>query len=448
MTILNNLLTSSLLIYLLTATTFLFAADYYVDKNNPVASDSNPGTKESPWSSILKASSTLQPGDTVYIREGTYYEVEGGNGIPTPGLFIHNSGKLDAPITYKSYPGERAIIDQRFQGVGFQIFEQSNIIIEGLEIKNALGAGVRTYDHAQNITIKSTYIHDIDSDVGSNAGAVRLDGTSGGIVENNIFHTIRVGGVLEDNAAGIHGYSMENIIISNNLIYDAYDGVFHKKSSGKNGLRIENNIFRDVTNGVWYSVQGVGSPPHVHQIVKNNLFLRNSVGIRVTTWETSSQSQDLYISNNTFINSKEASISIIGMTNVKIWNNIFYGNSLALFTANNSSNNITDIAELDYNLHYPSLRITLDGYGDNISVFNNRDSILNASSTPTLSFSSPSRNSIVGDPKFKDINSNYTINIDSPAHLSGKHGDDIGANFKIIGPGIRKPTKPMSLIIN
>ena len=444
----SNILLALFLIQSLTATPILFAKEYYVDKNNPTASDSNLGTKESPWVSILKASSTLQPGDTVYIREGTYYEVEGGNGLPIPGLFIHNSGQPDAPITYKSYPGESPIIDQQFDGTGFQIFEKSNIIIEGLEIRNAYGSGIRTYDHAQNITIRSTYIHNIDGPAGSNVGAVRLDGTSGGLVDNNIFHTIRVGGSVNANAAGVHGYSMERITISNNLIYDAYNGVFHKKSSGQDGLIIKNNIFRDVTNGIWYSVQGIGSPPHVNQIAKNNLFIRTSTGIHAGVWETSSQSNKLYISNNTFVDSTDSSISIIGMTDVRIWNNIFYGNSISLFTANNSSTNLTDISELDYNLYYPSLRILLNGYGSNAVEFTSRDSLINATLTPTVSYLSPSRNSIIDDPKFNSNIGDYTIPNNSPAHSSGKYGDDIGAHYKSIGPGLKRPSKPKSLSIN
>lgn len=45
---------------------------YYVDKNNPNASDSNPGTENFPWLTIQKAADTMEAGDTVYIKEGIY----------------------------------------------------------------------------------------------------------------------------------------------------------------------------------------------------------------------------------------------------------------------------------------------------------------------------------------------------------------------------------------
>ena len=44
------------------------ATTYYVDTNNASASDGNPGTEASPWKTIGKANSTLQPGDTVLTR--------------------------------------------------------------------------------------------------------------------------------------------------------------------------------------------------------------------------------------------------------------------------------------------------------------------------------------------------------------------------------------------
>jgi molybdopterin biosynthesis enzyme len=36
--------------------------------------DSSVGSREQPWQTISKANQELRPGDTVYIREGTYNE--------------------------------------------------------------------------------------------------------------------------------------------------------------------------------------------------------------------------------------------------------------------------------------------------------------------------------------------------------------------------------------
>ena len=50
----------------------VWSAEYYIDQNNPSASDQNPGTISQPWRTITKANQTLVAGDTVYIRAGTY----------------------------------------------------------------------------------------------------------------------------------------------------------------------------------------------------------------------------------------------------------------------------------------------------------------------------------------------------------------------------------------
>jgi hypothetical protein len=63
--------------------------------------DSNAGTTDSPWRSLAHSLRQLRPGDTLYLRGGTYYEK-----VPLP-----RSGTPDAPITIASYPGELAVID-------------------------------------------------------------------------------------------------------------------------------------------------------------------------------------------------------------------------------------------------------------------------------------------------------------------------------------------------
>ena len=52
----------------------LFAKTYYVDINNPNASDKNPGTELKPWQTIQHAANILVAGDTVFIKNGIYRE--------------------------------------------------------------------------------------------------------------------------------------------------------------------------------------------------------------------------------------------------------------------------------------------------------------------------------------------------------------------------------------
>src|SRR5690242_18573441 len=63
--------------------------------------DSNDGSEKNPWKTINHALTLLSAGDTLYLRGGIYHE----------NVYCAVAGKPDAPITIRSYPGERAIID-------------------------------------------------------------------------------------------------------------------------------------------------------------------------------------------------------------------------------------------------------------------------------------------------------------------------------------------------
>jgi len=66
--------------------------------------DANAGTKDAPWRTINHALSQLKPGDTLYLRGGSYFE----------NVYCAAAGKKDAPITIRSYPGEQAVLDGGF----------------------------------------------------------------------------------------------------------------------------------------------------------------------------------------------------------------------------------------------------------------------------------------------------------------------------------------------
>jgi hypothetical protein len=78
-----------------------FTKTYYVDNRNPRAADSNPGTKELPFSSINKAAQVLQPGERVVIMTGVYREcVIPGRGGTGP----------DKMISYEAAPGANVVV--------------------------------------------------------------------------------------------------------------------------------------------------------------------------------------------------------------------------------------------------------------------------------------------------------------------------------------------------
>lgn len=110
--------------------TALHSAEYYVAKNGL---DTNPGTLALPWKTIQKAATSLQAGDTVFVRKGVYKER----------VTITVSGSaVGGMITFRNYGTERAIIDATKlvspdgnTGL-FLIDDQSFLIIQGFELRN------------------------------------------------------------------------------------------------------------------------------------------------------------------------------------------------------------------------------------------------------------------------------------------------------------------------
>jgi hypothetical protein len=82
-------------------------ADYYVALDGD---DSNPGTIDQPFATWEKLGSVLQPGDTVFIRGGTYHS--GKPATTQAQVYLHDlHGTAAEPIQIFAYPGERPVLD-------------------------------------------------------------------------------------------------------------------------------------------------------------------------------------------------------------------------------------------------------------------------------------------------------------------------------------------------
>ncbi len=65
---------------------------YFVDAAK--GDDRNDGSQAKPWKSIQHGQRRLKPGDTLYLRGGTYC------GIPHPDIEAHQTQQLFARISY------------------------------------------------------------------------------------------------------------------------------------------------------------------------------------------------------------------------------------------------------------------------------------------------------------------------------------------------------------
>ena len=252
---------------------------YYVA---PGGNDSGPGTMDQPWGSIQKAANTLQAGDTVLIRGGTYHIPNSG-----PRISPANSGASGAYITFQTYPGESVTIQGNYPTVGdsvwygFDIRGKSYIRIEGLTIRGFhAGVGVRAPSH--HITV-SNCILEYNSESGFSS-TDKVSGTKDAgdylSIEGNI---IRWNGYYADGTpatrvyegwgSGIsinahnNPYKFDNnpgfhTVIRGNYIYHNYDGT---------GGDLDNDPDHTDGNGIIID-RGGDLPP---MLIENNIVFDN-----------------------------------------------------------------------------------------------------------------------------------------------------------------------------
>lgn len=72
---------------------------YYVDPAH--GDNANDGSVAKPWKTMQYGVRQLKPGDTLYLREGIYYET----------VFLTRSGTEESPIVIAAYPGELPVLD-------------------------------------------------------------------------------------------------------------------------------------------------------------------------------------------------------------------------------------------------------------------------------------------------------------------------------------------------
>ncbi len=205
----------------------LFENAVYV---SPSGNDSNPGTIQRPVTTLKQAFSLVEPGETIVLREGIYYE----------SISIPKSGnRKDGNITITNYQGEQAIIDgSKFDsednsGELMRIDHKSYLCISGIEFRNLnleYARGIFIDGGSRHITIRKCKFHDINT--------VKLaDNDFGGA-----------------NAISIKSYDMDqqnyDILIDSNQIYDCILGFSEALvlSGNTKEFVISNNSIQNVTN--------------------------------------------------------------------------------------------------------------------------------------------------------------------------------------------------------
>ncbi|MBI2676542.1 MAG: right-handed parallel beta-helix repeat-containing protein, partial [Candidatus Yanofskybacteria bacterium] len=361
--------------------------------------DINPGTADQPWKTIQKAANTVQAGDTVMVREGTYDErVKFSAG---------HSGSDGKKITFIASPLKSVTMQ------GFDTTNANYLRIEGFNITGSppwwLGGGV--WVASNNVEIVGNYFYDLHGP-----------------------------GVLTSWAKP-WPQRPQNISVSNNRIYNSGAGIF---ASGDNWL-VENNeverLYRysdspdsdyarffgsNITfkNNFFHgTLQSEIGASHVdcfqtfdtndeyaqHILVENNTCYDYAQGLMAEA-KKNRNSFDLTFRNNIFAHSWAWGLSVVAVTDVKVYNNVFadmkyHGVGFSDGATGEVKNNIFYNAGSNYWADAKTNATVTGGYN-----------ILNKESYPKFKTATD----IINDPLFVDAaNNDFHLKSNSPAIDAG-----------------------------
>lgn len=292
---------------------------------------------------------TLQPGDTLQLRGGTYSQ--------TARRAITCTGSATAPIVIRSVPGERALLtrpadnidtqnnielvqcsylvlkDLAFGGgsINVRVIGGDHVTIDGCEIYGSGNNGIAmnssgyTYD---SFVIRRNQIHDTGQ---SNSGVTEGEGmylgcnnnacrVTNSLVENNWIHHLRA--TSEGGNDGIEvKYGSGGNIVRNNVIHDnnigrQFPGIFVYGGGGASNI-VEGNV-------IWNSGEAIQVVSDA--IVRNNIVFNSAItGITASPHSQVPTMKNVTIENNTIYGTPEGLyVRWAGATNMTLANNAVY----------------------------------------------------------------------------------------------------------------------------
>ena len=255
---------------------------------SPTGDDQNTGSEDQPWRTVQKAAETLNAGDTVYIRTGTYHEQ----------VIPRNSGAAGQFITFAAYPGEAVTLD----GAGVDIPEWNGLVyvigreyirISGLRVINA-----ETNPHNPGILVEeSRHI----------------------VIEDNF--------VTHSSDSGIAAWNSVDVTVARNEVDNPCTAAWNESISigGTDQFQvIDNHVHDSIKEGICIkhgSVNGEVFGNHVHHT--------SGVGIYVDAWDT--HTHDIRVYQNMVHDISGDGIALASesgglLENISVFNNLSYHN--------------------------------------------------------------------------------------------------------------------------
>jgi len=429
----------------------LFGRNVYVSTKG---NDLHPGTFEQPIASIQKGLNILQPGDTLFIRGGSYYIKDQ--------LKFKNSGIKNKWIVVTSYKDERVgihadeFLKNRPKNAGMEFYNQGSLQIEGVKYVKVNGlnilyshmAGIMVYGKkTSNITIENCRIFSsynsgiglwytdsvkvlhcevvdannqdhrpLGTEISREAPheAISVAGTTNFEVAYNYLHNCSKEGidVKEFSAFGKVHHNYLHDILREGLYIDSWFGLLHD-------VEVYYNVVHHCDWGILVSSEGKKSEMKNVYIHDNLCYKNYSMGISFSTIGNDEPRSKIYVYNNTCYmngtpghwNGKAGGLSVVShnLKDIYIYNNILY------------KNHAFEIATFDYPQNgldsLKSRNIVIEN--NLIGEFHEESAFSGFFRIPI--YASNGQNCIVKDPLFVDEKDlDFSLRSDSPARGKSK----------------------------
>lgn len=310
---------------------------YYIDPTS--GSDSNPGTKASPWQTLDMVCDwssgapgghhQLVAGDVVYLvgtAAITHTYTPGYSAGMSTTMFctVATAGDSSNPITIMGYPGSAIQFDGNTGSAGFGVHgsvsggSATYVRFGNFEITD--GGTNQFWLYGSNSSVERVYCHDnVSGDGNSNAACLKVDASGSQIHHNRIADSWGSSGNQENQGL--------IVLLSNATSFDIFSNVFYYTAEVDNGICSNGNCHHgagvwqkhaSITAGakrVWWNkflnIGGNSTPGAIRVSapdfsIKHNLIVESTRGVKVGDFggAPGPYLDDLVIDNNTFINTE------------------------------------------------------------------------------------------------------------------------------------------------
>jgi len=358
------------------------------------------------YPTIRGAIKAAAPGDTVYVRAGTYYEL----------VFV------DKAISLIGESRETTIIDAPWEGNVITV-TSDNVIVAGFTARNSYGTGGIVLSQVKNCKISRNRM------INNFWDGIDLYSSSNNVLSENDITSNYVGLYLDN-------HSENNIISRNNMTNNDWWGI--------NLISSPNNVLRDnvmAVNGYNFGVQGEKLSDFINDVDTSNTVNGKPVYYWIKQQNRTVPSDAGYVAiinsknirvQNLNMKSNEQGVLLAYTINSSIQNLTIENNNMGIWIHASQSNIISGNRIIDNNWQGIEL-----GYSSNNKIFRNNIT----SNFRGISLSSSSSNVMAGN----NITGNNQMGI--TLYLSSRNvilGNNITSN---INDGIWPDESPNNIII-